>query len=523
MTGDMSGLTTISVRNHGAQGDGETLDTAAIQSAIDAAGANGGGTVFFPSGIYPTGTVELRDNVTLHFAADAVLLGSQHIEDYTIATRRASSVQEHTLIFAKDVSNIGLTGEGRIDGQGWAFPCGTEGFNAEDEAKAPRGRAYPRPRILDFHNCQVIRINTLTLSNAASWLARLEDCRDIRIDGVKVDNRQNQNTDGFHLVGCEDVFIANCHMDCGDDAFPLSRSARNVVITNCVITTRWAAFRMGPSSTGVFKNIAVSNCVIYNTYGAGIKLQMVEGGVMEDIVFDNLIMENTTGPISIRLAGYLGWKLERRESLATGKLRNILFSNIRASVPENSAPLPHEVVQMPGELRSCINITGLPGHPVEGITFSNVHVTFAGGGTAEEAARRDIPEMADHYPEYHMFGTLPAYALYVRHARGLTLNNVRFALEQPDRRPALVCDDVEDLELANVGAEGNAESESLVRLTDVRQAFFHGCRPLSPVGAFVRVEGAGSVGLLMVNNDLRHAARAFDVGDGASEDSIEVR
>jgi hypothetical protein len=324
-------------------------------------------------------------------------------------------------------------------------------------------------------------------------------------------------------VGCEDVLIANCDLDCGDDVFPLSRSAKNVVITNCVMSSRWAAFRMGPSSTGVFKNIAVSNCVIYNTYGAGIKLQMVEGGVMEDIVFDNLVMENTTGPISIRLAGYLGWKLQREESLPTGKFRNVLFSNIRASVPENSAPLPHEVVRMPGELRSCINITGLPGHPVEGVTFSNVHITFHGGGTAEEAARRDLPEMKDHYPEYHMFGTLPAYALYVRHARGLTLNNVRFDLETPDLRPAMVCDDVEDLELAGVRAQGDQAAESLLRFQGVRGAFIHGCRPLSEVASFLRVEGEDNEAILLSGNDLRKAGRHFEAADGAADSVVEVR
>ncbi len=378
----------------------------------------GGGVVYFPNGTYHTGTLVLKDNVTLFLAADAVLLGSTHIEDYTVAYKRPSSVQMHTLLFAKDAKHIGLAGEGRIDGQGWAFPCGTEGFNAEDEAKAPSGQAHPRPRVIDFHDCEGITLKDITLSNAASWMARIEDCRDIRIEGVKVDSRQNQNTDGFHLVGCKDVLVSNCDINCGDDAFPLSRSAENVVITNCIITTRWAAFRMGPSSIGAFRNIAISNCVVYNTYGAGIKLQMVEGGVMEDIVFDNLVMENTTGPISIRLAGYLGLKLERKQSLPTGIFRNVLFSNIRASVPENAAPLDHEVMRMPGELRSGINITGLPGHPVEGVTFSNIHITFHGGGTAEEAVRRDVPEMPDYYPEYHMFGTLPAYALYVRHARG---------------------------------------------------------------------------------------------------------
>ncbi len=512
----------FSVRDYGAVGDGVTMDTAAIQAAIDACHAASGGTVYFPAGTYHTGTLVLKDNVTLYFAPAAILLGSEDIAEYTVTLEKASSVQVHTLLFAQHAKDIGLAGLGAVDGQGKAFPCGTEGFNAEDEGKAPRGKAYPRPRLLDFHNCQGITIRDLTLKNAASWLARIEDSQDIHIEGVKVDNRQNQNTDGFHLVACENVFIANCDMNCGDDAFPLSKSAKNVVITNCIITSRWAAFRMGPSSTGVFKDIAISNCVIHDTYGCGIKLQMVEGGVMEDIVFDNLVMTNTTGPISIRLAGYLGWKLQRKESLPTGKFRNVLFSNIRATVPENSCPLEHEVVRMPGELRSCINITGLPGHPVEGVTFSNVHITFYGGGTAEEAARRDVPEMKDHYPEYHMFGTLPAYGLYVRHAAGLTLHNVRFELANPDLRPALVCEDVCDLELDAFRAMGNPEGEML-RLSNVREVFIHGSRTLNPVGAFLRVEGAESRAIMLHGNDLRRAKNTAVFGDGLAEGIVEEK
>jgi polygalacturonase len=354
-------------------------------------------------------------------------------------------------------------------------------------------------------------------------LARIEACRHIQIDRVRVDNRQNQNTDGFHLVACESVFISNCDMDCGDDAFPLSQSAKNIVITNCVITSRWAAFRMGPSSTGAFRDIAISNCVIHDTYGCGIKLQMVEGGVMEDIVFDNLVMTRTTGPISIRLAGYLGWKGEREKSLPTGTFRNVRFSNIRATVPENAHPLAHEVVRMPGELRSCINITGLPGHPVEGVTFSNVHITYAGGGTAAEAARRDVPEMADHYPEYHMFGTLPAYGLYARHARGLTLQDVRFDLARPDLRPAIVCDDVADLELSGFRASGHPEAEALIRLQGARGAFIHGCRPLNDVGAFLRIEGAESRDILLAANDLRRARAVSAAADGAGKGAVVIQ
>lgn len=510
----------VSVHDFGAKGDGVTLDTRAIQAAIDACTAHGGGIVFFPAGAYLTGTIVLKDDVTLHLGPEATLLGSRNLDDYTM--EGAPFLDGHCLIYAKDARNIGLTGEGVVDGQGKAFPCGTEGFNAEDEDKAPRGQPHIRPFLVRLVGCRNLSITRLTMQNAACFCALLEDCRDIKIHAVKVDNRTNQNTDGFHFIGCENALISDCSMNCGDDAFPLSKSARNFVITNCVISSRWAAFRMGPYSTGTFKDIAISNCVIYDTYGCGVKLQMVEGGVMENITFDNLVMDHVTGPISIRLAGYLGWKLERKESLPTGKFRNVTFSNIRARVADNSYPLGHEVVRMPGELRSCINITGLPGHPVEGVTFSNVHITFPGGGTREEAARRDVPEMKDHYPEYHMFGTLPAYGLYARHTRGLTLHNVQFDLESPDLRPALVCDDVEDLELAAFRAQGSPEAECLIRLLQARQVFIHGCRPLGDVGTFVRVEGQECRGITLAANDVHRAQSAIELAEGAEGEAIVV-
>jgi hypothetical protein len=285
------------------------------------------------------------------------------------------------------------------------------------------------------------------------------------------------------------------------------------VITNCVVSTRWAAFRVGPEATGVFRDITVSNCVVYDTYGCGIKMQEVEGGVMENILFDNLVMNNVTGPISVRLGGYLGWKKERKESLPIGVLRNVQFNNIRAVVADNAYPLPHEVPAWPGEMKSCINITGVEGYFVEGISLNNVHVTFPGGGTAADAAV-NVPELRDHYPEYHMFGVLPAYGLYARHARGLALNNVTFDTASPDLRPALVCDDVEDLELAQLRAAATPGAGCVARLNNTRRVFAHGCRALNPVEAFIQVEDSAGGEIHLAGNDLRMAGEEIAAVSG---------
>jgi len=507
----------ISVHDFGAKGDGITLDTRAIQSAIDACTSQGGGTVYLPPGNYLTGTLTLKDGVTLHLGPNASLLGSPSLADYP-SLGRAEGILDYCLINAYGARNIALTGEGCVDGQGSTFPYGTEGFNFEDESVAPSTQSFIRPMLIHFTDCQNVTISKLTLRHAASWCCNLEQCKEMRIEGVHLFNRANQNNDGFDLTNCEDVMISNCHVDCGDDAFALKEGGIRIVITNCIISTRWAAFRIGPEAHGVFRDIAVSNCVVYDTYGSGIKIQEVEGGVMENITFDNLVMNHVTGPISLRLGGYLGWKNERKESLPIGVLRNIRFSNIRASMADNAYPLPHEVPAFPGEKKSCINVTGVPGYFVENITFSGIHVTFPGGGTQEEA-HRAVPELRDHYPEYHMFGTLPAYGMYVRHAKGITLENVIFDLESQDLRPALVCDDVEDLELANFRAVGDPQVE-LLRLADTRHAFIHGCRPLKEIGLFAGVEGASSRDILLAANDLRRAAQSHALADGADEKAV---
>jgi polygalacturonase len=448
-------MTGFSIRDFGAKGDATALDTNGIQAAIDACAKAGGGTVLVPPGTYLTATVFLRDNVLLHLLGGAVLLGVADPSLYHECDFAEYPVEfAGSLIYAEGARNIGVSGPGVVDGQGKLFPYGMENYNAEEMARAETRTSFPRPVLLRFERCNNVALQDLTVQNAASMAVHFEGCINVRVSGCQIDNRANQNTDGINLIACEDVLISDTRLTCGDDAVAIYKSARRIVITNCVLSSRWAAFRIGPFSTGIFRSISVSNCVVHDTYGAAIKLQMVEGGVMEDIAFSNLVMENVTGPVSLRLAGWLGWRRERAKSLPIGVMRGISFSNIRATVADDAHPLPHEGPKNPGEARSCISITGLPGHPVTGVSFSNVRITFPGGGTESEAARTDVPELPDAYPEYHMFGVLPAYGMFARHVRDLVFHDVRFELAAPDKRPALVLNDAEDLDLERFKGQG---------------------------------------------------------------------
>jgi len=498
----------FNVADFGATGDGNHLDTGAIQKAIDTCSARGGGTVMLPKGDYLSKTLILKNNVTLHLAADARILGTSKTEDYK---------PYGCIFYAKDAHNIALAGEGVVDGRGKGVPgeCGSA--------------VCDRYKIIHFDRCRDVLITRVTLKDPAEWCTHLSECEEVRIEGVQVHGFINANNDGFDIDSCQNVFISDCHIKCGDDAIALKTNStlpcRNITVTNCVLSTRWAAFRFGPEARGNFEEITVSNCVIHDTFGCGIKLQMNEGAQMKNIVFNNLVMENVTGPISLRLANWVSGSIPREgnESRPIGTFQNVLFSNIRARIAANSQPeLYNAGKPYSGEEKSCISITGLPGHPIEGIVLSDIRITFPGGGTAEEAARRTVPDLPDTYPEYFMFGVLPAYGLYGHHVKDLSLNNVRFDVASPDIRPAIVCDDVEGLDLADFEAQGNEKAECLIRLQKTRQVFIHGSRLVHASPTFLRVEGSESREIGLSGNDLRQAKRSIDLGEGAPHDAVQM-
>lgn len=515
-----AGVAIFNIRDFGAVGDGQTPDTVAVQAAIDACARNAGGAVLVPAGRYLIGTLFMKSHVTLHLAPTAVLLGSTNLRDYATGIERCGFVNEtcidKCLIYGENAENVAITGQGIIDGQGAAFPVTT-----------PDGKRGERPMLTRFFRSRGILFDGVTLTNAGAWCSHFFLCSNVRVHGVTILNRANGNNDGIDLMSTENVRISDCTLLCQDDAICFQNMShehpvKDVVITNCILSTRWAAIRSGGAHRGGIRNVTVSNCVIYDTYGCGIKLQISGNGMMEDMTFSNIVMKNVSSPISLRFGNHHYNNEQRDPSYPFGGLRNVMFNNIRAGVIDE-AGLRKAVPDMhPGEERQCISICGIPGHPIEGVTLSDIHVTFPGGGTAQDASRRDLPELENLYPEYFMWGVLPAYGVYARHARGLTLNNVRFELASRDVRPAVVCDRVEDVDIAGLSAATDPQSESLIRLRSVRQAFIHGCRPLGDVAGFLRVEGRESREIVAVNNDLRRARIAIEKGEGVDGSAVEA-
>jgi polygalacturonase len=531
-----TGVHVYNIREYGAKGDGVTLDTKALQSAIDACTADHGGTVLVPAGTFVIGTVELKSNVTLHIAAGGKLLGSADGKQYYAAESIPLSGDStlgdgHVgLLFAVYALNVTVEGPGVIDGQGAQF---RRGPNREPPPSGRGGAA--RPYSLLFHRCKNIVIRNITLTDSAFHAIRINQSTYVQADGIHVHSRVNHNNDGFHFVSAQHVNISNCNIECQDDACALFGSCQFITVTNCSFSTRWSVFRFGG---GEAENITVSNCIIYHCYGCPIKMRCGPGSRFENMTFSNLIMQDVTGPISIGL-GPPGRRpgtnpattqynieeptTETSARRSPGIVRNISFNNILAQVTASPAQLPETEFTSGynvGEIRSCIVLNGVAPAFLQNISFDDVHITFGGGGTAEDAAIRDVPKRAG---EYFELGRIPAYGLWARNVRGLTMNNVRFEVEQPDLRPAVIFDHVEDAAVNLLSAQGNPDAESTLRMIDSRQVLLASPRVLTPAAAFIQLEGENNDDIVVDGGSIGKATRAVNATRGANETAVKLR
>jgi polygalacturonase len=314
------------------------------------------------------------------------------------------------LLFAVKADNITIEGTGMIDGQGAQFRSPTKG------APSPAGiTGAHRPYHLLFHQCNNLTVRDIYLYKSAFHSVRVIQSEFVKFDGLHINNRVIHNNDGFHFISCRYVHVTNCDVLCQDDACALFGSCKFVTVSDCVFSTRWSVFRFGG---GEAENITVSNCLIYETYGCPVKMRCGPGSRFENIAFSNIVMKDVTGPFSIGLAS----TSNRPESAgaAPGIVRNITFSNIRATVVKPVQLRDSEFTSNynPGEIFSCITLNAMDEVFLENISFHDVHVTYPGGGTAEQAAVRDVPKVAG---EYYAIGVPPAYGLYARNVKGLTL------------------------------------------------------------------------------------------------------
>lgn len=505
----------FNVLDYGAKGDGITNDTAALQAAIDACFHKNGGTVLVPAGDFLTGTIELRSFVTLHLAPKARLLGSKAKSDYKAGEGIPPGNGNMVMIFAANAERICIEGQGTIDGNGAAFN------NGKGDGTGPGGTPgnMDRPHLVIFYKVKHLLVRDAFFTNSAYHCFRLLHCNNVQIHGVRIHNRVNRNNDGFHFNDSSYVHISNCDVACQDDACALFGSNQFVTVTNCTFSTRWSVFRFG---SGKAQNITVTNCVIMETYGCPVKISTGRGQ-LENFIFSNIIMRNVTGPIGIGFSGQSRNNSQQEEPVF---VRNIVFSNIQATVvarPVDHPEIPFVVKPFPGEDFSCITLNAMKNVFLENISFSDIHISYSGGGTAAMAAKRQIPEVASEY--FGVWGTEPsgppAYGLYARNVKGLTMNNVRFGFREKDLRPAIVLDHVEDAYINGLQVMADNEAESALRLIDCKEVFLQGCRLLNPAKVFLQLEGTGNAGITLQGGELKKATRQIAFTRGATKKAIE--
>jgi hypothetical protein len=518
-TADALGVRTYNILDFGAKGDGKTLDTQAVQAAIDACNKDHGGTVLAPAGVFVIGTVEMKSNVTLHIAADGKLLGSADGKEYhaadAIPLQGDSTLGDGNvgLIFAVNAENVTIEGPGTIDGQGAQFRSATRGV------PPPSGRGgADRPYHLLFHRCKNLRIRDVFLVASAFHSVRIIQTSYVWVDGIHIHNRVNGNNDGFHFISSQYVHVSNCDVQSQDDACALFGSCKFVTVTDSTFSTRWSVFRFGGGNP---ENIAISNCVIYQTYGCPIKMQFGPSAQVQNLLFSNLILQDVTGPISINLNN------RARQGAANaaapkGFLRNITFRGIRGNVVSEGREFDDIAFKQnyrPGETRQCIVLNGIGDAFMDEIVFDDVRIKYAGGGTTEEA-QREVPQVAG---EYFEVGTPPAYGLFARNVRGLTLNNVRFDVDKPDLRPAMVLDHVTDAAINGFSAQGNPQAKSVLRFVETRDILLTASRVLTPAAVFLQVEGAASQGITIDGGDISKATAPLAFESGAAKTAVKLR
>jgi hypothetical protein len=458
---------TLDITTLGAKGDGQTMNTTFIQQAIDSVASTGGGVVLVPAGKFVTGVIHLRSGVELHLADSAVLEGSTHRTDY--GGERASA-----LLIADGQHDIAVTGKGIIDGRGRevvqdVFRMLKEGTlqDPEWQHENPWGQRRPtesnRPGIIDFKHCDGVKLIDVTLKDAAAWVQTYTECNHLSLENMRVESTAYFNNDGIDVVDCQDVRIAGCHVNAADDGICLKSSnaasrCEKVVVENCVVRSSASAIKFGTASRGGFRNVTIRDITVYDTYRSAIALESVDGGTLEDIDIRDITARNTGNAIFIRLG-------HRRPNVPPGIIRHITIRDVTVDVPADKPDRGYETegpaLRYPHNLFPS-SITGLPGHPVEDVTLENIRIIYHGkDDPALDRYQRDslnqVPENEKDYPEFSMFGELPAWGFYVRHAKDIHFSHVTLRREGvgaragAGSRPAVIFDDVQGYSIHHSG------------------------------------------------------------------------
>src|SRR2546423_3050965 len=478
------------VRMFGARGDGKTLDTVAINEAIDAAAAAGGGTVDFPAGTYLSVSIHLKSSITLQLDQGATILAANTVSgkvtydlpepnDWDMYQDFGHSHWRNSLIWGIGLENVNIIGPGMIDGRGLTrrSPRARRVNQPGDRPVTLGGQTRARPqsplgedddptvmnglgnKAISLKNCRNVLLRDFSVLNGGHFALLATGVDNLTIDNVKIDT----NRDGLDIDSCRNVRISNCSVNSpNDDAIVLkssyalgfARATENVTITGCSVSGYdigslldatykrnvkeapdhdgpTGRLKFGTESNGGFKNITISDIVF--DHCRGLALETVDGALLEDVTITNITMrDGVNSPIFLRL----GRRMRAPADTPVGRLRRVNISNI---VAYNADP------------RNASIIAGIPDHQIEDVTLSNIRIFYRGGGRKEQAEVQP-PERETNYPEPSMFGELPAYGFFVRHARGIDFNNVTVSYLTEEMRPPFLLADVTNAKFNSVTA-----------------------------------------------------------------------
>jgi hypothetical protein len=499
------------ITKYGAKGDGVTLNTTSIQQAIDECNKSGGGKVIFPAGNFLSGTIVLKDNVTLHFSKGAKLLGTTDIEQYRNLdpfTEGLGIDVGWALLVAVDAKNIGLEGQGSK-------------LKAEHIKKdtRPEGERWGRrPFLVRIVRCDGVTVKDVTLNYAAAWTSHYSQSKNITIENVKIVSVGVAHNDGIGIDGCQHVRINHCDVVSGDDALVFKTTSstmacRDIIVKDMRLKSSQAGIKMGTESMANFEDIKISNCHIYDTKNGGIKLFSVDGAHLRNVEISDITMDEVRTPMMFRLGSRLSvFRKDKDTKQPTGSFENVVIRNVKARAADSAQLKPP----------SGILITGVPGHYITNLTLENIEIDLLGMGTNEQS-RQAVPEAIDKYPEVKTFGPLlPAYGVWARHVKGLKLINVKITLDSNDRRPAIICEDGKDITISKWNTPATSGAEAIVRLENVDGAVIDNNKIEGQAISFVRIEGDQSRNVRLLKNKLPNIKKETIMAAGAKENAVAV-